>query len=367
MTTPAERRSTADDALAGASTRSKIVFAVVVAASVVGAAAFAVHAFLRTGAAAASSAAIVSTRMDALPSSPGASGPSLMFRSTALGDSFGRVGLARLDAAGEPRQVSSLQCDRVHFAAGTGICLEAKRFGFASYHAHVFDDTFAIRSSHVLAGSPSRARMSRDGRLAAFTVFVSGHSYDSPGFSTRTSVLDTTTGRFVVEDLETFTVTRDGAVIKKADFNFWGFTFAADHRHFYASLGSGGAVHLVKGDLASRQMQVIHEHVECPSLSPDETRVAFKRRAAMDERGRRIWRLHVMDLASRRETLLDQEVRNVDDQVEWLGNSAIAYALPADEQGSAATNVWAMAVDAASPPRLLLPLAFSPTAIAAAR
>jgi hypothetical protein len=203
--------------------------------------------------------------------------------------------------------------------------------------------------------------------MAAFTVFVSGHSYDSPGFSTRTSVLDTATGKFVVDDLETLTVLRDGAVFKRADFNFWGVTFAADGRHFYASLASAGAVYLVKGDLANRQMQVVHDNVECPSLSPDGTRVAFKRRAPMDSAGRRIWRVYVMDLAARTETLLDKEARNVDDQVEWLDDREIAYAMPVEQEGSAATDVWAMAADASRPPSLLLPLAFSPAAIAGVR
>ena len=120
---------------------------------------------------------------------------------------------------------------------------------------------------------------------------------------------------------------------------------------------------MVEGDLAAGQMHVIHEDVECPSLSPDRTRIAFKRRAAPDTAGRRIWRLYVMDLASGKETLLNQETRNVDDQVEWLSNQEILYALPADEAAAtAATNVWALAADGSKAARLFMQSAFSPAA-----
>jgi hypothetical protein len=302
------------------------------------------------------------------PAAPAASGAAarvyLLFRSTALGDSYGRVSLAYLDAPDEPRSVSALACDRVHFSAGAGVCLEALRSGIASYRAHVFDASFTVRHTVPLGGPPSRTRVSRDGRLAAFTVFLTGHSYATPGFTTRTSVIDTASGRLVVEDLEAFSVLKDGAPFKSADFNFWGFTFSRDVNRFYATLGTEGKVYLVEGDLSARQMRVIHDDVECPSLSPDDSQVAFKRRSAMDPAGRRIWRLVVLNLSTRQETLLDAETRNVDDQVEWLNNREILYAMPkSDQQSSAGTDIWAIPADAAGPPRLLLPFAFSPAAV----
>jgi hypothetical protein len=242
--------------------------------------------------------------------------PYLLFRSTALGDSYGRVSMVYLDALDDARAVSSLACDRVHFSAGAGVCLEALRSGIASYRAHVFDTAFRVRHTVPLAGPPSRTRVSRDGRLAAFTVFVSGHSYSSPGFTTRTSVIEMASGRMVLEDLEALPVFMDGKAFKAADFNFWGVTFARDANRFYATLG------------------------------------------------RRIWRLVVLDLASRKETLLHAETRNVDDQVEWLNNREILYAMPkADQQSTAGTDIWAIAADASNSPRLLLPLAFSPAVV----
>ena len=40
---------------------------------------------------------------------------------------------------------------------------------------------------------------------------------------------------------------------RRADFNFWGVTFARDGNRFYATLGTGGKTYLVEGDVAARQ------------------------------------------------------------------------------------------------------------------
>lgn len=285
--------------------------------------------------------------------------PYLLFRTTALGDHFGRISLAYLDALGEPRSVGPLSCDRVHFSAGVGVCLEAVRKNVTSYRAHIFDGKFNLRHTVPLHGPPSRARVSPDGRLAAFTVFVSGHSYDNPGFSTRTSVIDTASGLLLLEDLEAVPVLKDGAPFKSADFNYWGVTFAQDGRRFYATLGTAGKAYLVEGNVNTRQMRVLHNDVECPSISPDNTRIAFKRREAMDSAGRRIWRLVVLELGTGKEVLLDKETRNVDDQVEWLDNQEILYAMPKSD-AQPGSDVWALRADSTRPPQLLLRSAFSP-------
>ena len=99
-------------------------------------------------------------------------------------------------------------------------------------------------------------------------------------------------------------------------------------------------------------------------ISPDNTRVAFKRRIATGSAGRVLWRLHVLELATGRITALAKEARNVDDQVEWLNNGEVLYALPAEAvQASASTDTWAMPIDGLGVPRKLLPMAFSPTVV----
>jgi len=283
--------------------------------------------------------------------------PFLLFRSTALGDTHGRVALVDTPD-GEPG-LSAMRCERVHFAGTRGVCLEARRGALTTYHAHVFDTRFAPLASYPLAGPPSRARMSPDGRWAAFTVFISGHSYGSPGFTTRTSIVDARDGGIVVADLEKWQVLRDGRPFAAIDFNFWGVSFANDGQRFYATLGTGGTTWLVEGDLAARRMRLLQQGIECPSLSPDGTRIAFKQR----EPGLRVaWRPAVLDLATRRVTVLP-ETRGIDDQVEWLDDEDIVYARPDDPGGGATTSLWTLRADGSTAPRRLLAGAASPAVV----
>jgi hypothetical protein len=339
-----------------------LAFALVVLACAAGIAGYARHVAHAANAAAAASLAISHAPLAAVPDPGG--GPFVMFRSTALGSSYGHVTLARLDDPAGPRQVAPIACDRVYYAAGAGVCLIAERGALTVYRAVLFDNRFAIRRKLDLAGPPSRARVSPDGTKVAFTVFINGHAYSNPGFTTRTSIIDATTGASLVDDLEAWPVTRDSAPFKATDFNFWGVTFAREGPRFYATLGSGGRTWLVEGDLSTRRMRVVADDVECPSLSPDGKRIAFKRREARDTGGRFLWHVAVLDLASGKATILASETRSVDDQVEWNGDDEILYGMPLDsQQSSAETDVWAIAADGGRPPRRLLPFAFSPAVV----
>lgn len=294
----------------------------------------------------------------------GAVRPSMLVRSTALGESYGHVTRAWLDDPEGPREVEPLACDRVHFAAGSGICLTAERGALTVYRAVLFDGHFAPRKAIALAGPPSRARVSPDGRLAAFTVFINGHAYSMPSFTTRTTIVDAISGDTLVDDLEAWPVSRGGAAFKASDFNFWGVTFNHDGTRFYATLGSGGKTWLVEGDFARRQLRVIADDVECPSLSPDGRRIAFKRRDTANAGGRFWWHVAVLDLASGQVRVLPGESRSVDDQVEWNGNDELLYAMPLDsQQSSAETDVWAIAADGKTAARLLARFAFSPAVL----
>ena len=78
------------------------------------------------------------------------------------------------------------------------------------------------------------------------------------------------------------------------------------------------AIYLIEGSLITKEARTVRENVECPSLSPDNTRLAFKKRVS-NAPGPVVWRLYSLDLATGVETRL-AETRNVDDQVEWLDN-----------------------------------------------
>jgi Tol biopolymer transport system component len=208
-----------------------------------------------------------------------------------------------------------------------------------------------------LPGAPTRARLSRDGSLAATTTFVFGDSYANPGqFSTRTIV--TRTDGEVVGDIEKFRLVVDGKAIKAADRNFWGVTFLDDDR-FYATAASGGKTWLVEGSLARRTVTALRGDVECPSLSPDGTRVAFKKHGDLPP-GR--WRLAIYDLQTRAETLL-AETHSVDDQVEWLDDKTVVYGLPREAAGSASSDVWQVPADGTGTPQILVSDAWSPAVV----
>lgn len=370
------------EAARGTTSRARVLlFSVVCAVCVAGGVAYALHSASRTQSSIPNVVSSPLSRLDVAPAAverastsrlaSDASGnaasfrPYMLFRSTALGETYGRVSLMYLDGADDSRYVSPLPCDRVHFAATRGLCLEAKRGVVTTFQAHIFDRDFQILRTFPLTGIPSRARLSPDGSRAAFTVFVSGHSYAGADFSTRTSIVDAASGKMLVEDLERFLVLKDGAPFKAQNFNFWGVTFARDSDRFYATLGTGGQFYLIEGDVSKREARIIHEGVECPSLSPDNKKIAFKRRVGTGDRlGRFAWRLYVLDLATLAETALSGETRNVDDQVEWLDNDQVVYALPDDvPHATAATNTWSLSSDGSGAPRLMRSLAFSPAVV----
>lgn len=257
-------------------------------------------------------------------------------------------------ADGKVQQRSDdLACERVYFAAGEGICMGVAASG-VDYDARIFDSRLHEQHEIGLTGLPSRARISSDGSLGAMTVFVSGDSYleSSTAFSTRTTIVDMATGEQLGQ-LEQFSVSKDGKPFDAVDFNFWGVTFAEDPNRFYATLGTGGDHYLVEGNLRERSLKVLRDGVECPSLSPDNTQIAYKSRIGDSER----WRLRVLDLATLKDHAV-AESRSIDDQVEWLDNDTLAYS---DE-----VNVYTVPADGSGEAKLLVKNATSPVRLEAA-
>jgi len=236
--------------------------------------------------------------------------------------------------------LARLRCRRLHASpAGPVLCLRVSSNGF-DYEAVMLDGAGRTVARRPVAGFPSRVRVSPDGRYGAYTAFGDfdeGYFSGTEFFSTDTRILDMRTGAVLLR-LEDLDVRRDGAPVADLAYaELWGVTFGAGGR-FYATAGlprERGHL-LIAGRVGSRRARVVGDHVECPSLSPDGTRIAYKRRIGKSDR----WRLHVRRLDGGGDVAL-AERRSIDDQPEWIGDDRVAYsdgravfAVPADGSGA---------------------------------
>ncbi|MFJ7302840.1 TolB family protein [Streptomyces sp. NPDC099088] len=281
----------------------------------------------------------------------------LVFRNMAWGPHRDELTSVPASDPSAPRIASKVKCLRFYAASGTGVCLQAKHGTVQdTYRAVILDATLHERARYDVPGIPSRARVSPSGRFAAWTAFVGGDSYAGTNFSTRAAIVDTRTGR-LTPSLEAYRVIKDGRTYHAADVNFWGVTFASDDRTFYATMATHGSTYLVRGDLRARTVTTVHTDVECPSLSPDGTRVAYKKRVE-GLPADAPWHLYVLDLATGRETAL-AEPRSVDDQAVWRDDHTLVYALPGDY----GADLYTLPSDGTGAPHRISTAAVSPAYI----
>jgi len=232
-----------------------------------------------------------------------------------------------------------LVCKQVHASRlGPGLCL-ALAPSERSYEAIVFDADRKPRLRFPIQGVPDRARVSRDGKLAGYTTFDRGSSQgyfaNTSGFSVDTRIVDLATGDTVLYlDDRLEVVRRDGKPFRPVDVEYWGVTFGRGGR-FLATMGDVFDHYLIAGDARSSRVRILAKGIECPSLSPDGRRIAYKRRVPYSD----TWRFHVRDLSSGRDVAL-AETRSIDDQPEWLDDDRIVYSddkatfvVPADGRG----------------------------------
>ena len=267
-----------------------------------------------------------------------------------------QVKLQGLDPQLPQRVPIALTCERIHYAAGNGICLMQDSASLDhEVSVTLFGSDFQPRHQFTTEGILSRARVSPDGKYAAFTVFITGHSYADADLSTATFLLDTATGANL-GNLEEFETWKDGQLYEAPEFNFWGVTFAQDSNRFYATLQDLGKIYLVEGDIAARTLTVLHENVECPSLSPDGTRIAFKKRTPQV-----FGQLTVLDLTTMQEIQL-AESYGIDDQVEWLDNEHILYH-KLDYDPPKLVSVFVLPANGTGKPEVFIPNALSPAVV----
>ncbi|MFI5695566.1 TolB family protein [Kribbella sp. NPDC051586] len=274
----------------------------------------------------------------------------IFFRNLADGPDSGKLAAVPVGDPAAARRVGELRCDRFAAARGTAICLRLKPGSLPPLtDMIVLDGNLRERHRETLPGTPSRARVSPDGRIVNWTLFVTGDSYAATGFSTRTGLYEVNTGR-LVKTIEELAVFIHGKRYFASDANYWGVTFGADGNRFYVTLGSKGKTYLIEADYRAYRGTAIAENVECPSLSPDGRRIAYKQKVSAGS-----WRLAVLDLTTHQITH-PPEPRPVDDQPLWQGNSTLLYPVRNDAN---TLDIWSVGLT--TPPKLLIPQAASPS------
>ena len=82
--------------------------------------------------------------------------PHLVFRSTALGATYGRVAMVPLTAAAGPRAFTPVSCERVYATARDALCLSADRGLVTTYRSRMLGADWSPRRDLPLTGLPSR-------------------------------------------------------------------------------------------------------------------------------------------------------------------------------------------------------------------
>ena len=279
--------------------------------------------------------------------------PFVMFEALGPARAHGRVAMTPATADGT-RSLTTLRCSRLSFAGGSGLCLtEEEQEGVVKNVAYVFDRTFQRGARLVLPGVATRVRVAPNGDVAAITTYAEEESPAGERLAIESVLIDLRTARTIADLREFHIDAPDGALT--GPFDFASVSFDRDGDRFFATLSTPSARYVVVGSIRDRRVRPIAPDVASEALSPDGTRLIVKRRVG--DRG--FWELGVLDLASLAARPVDQGGRSVDDQVEWLDDEHLLY----HDASDAGTSIWVVAADGRSPPRILIPEAFSPVVV----
>ncbi len=247
-----------------------------------------------------------------------------------------------------------LQCERAHLGADMLACLHMQPG--QGLKLELADRKGNVRQtlSFPNISLASRVRVARDGSLIGLTGFSAGHSYSSADFSTRTYLVDGRQRRLLA-DVSSFRVIESAQLkLPARRFNVWGVSFDPNAaQKFVVTVGAGNGVWLAAGDLQNKTLTLLKADVECPSFSPDGSRIAFKRRNPAGG-----WWPAVYELASGREVVM-QDSPNVDDQIEWLDSQTLVYEM-AKREGSSESDLMLRKADGRTAATVLRSLAGSP-------
>ena len=188
------------------------------------------------------------------------------------------------------------------------------------------------------------------------TTFVNGDSYNARELLDRArSIVDLRTGDDSRQPRGLHGPTRRRASSTRRNFNFWGVTFARTTTASTRRSATGERPTWSQGEARVATAAGADDGVECPSLSPDGTRIAFKQQVG-DSHGSLAHLRPRPDDHEARAPLA--ETRSVDDQVEWLDDNRILYWRD--------TGIWVVHADGSGKPAVFVRQASSPSVIRAA-
>lgn len=277
-----------------------------------------------------------------------------------------RIDLVLFDPASRKitqRHPTPIDCERVYLARKTIFCLGAPKSpgqgGPANFRVTNFAFKDDFRGSVSTGTTVSRARMSADGLYASSTLFVTGHSYGADVFSTEVLIIDLRQKKLTLPPLEYWEITQDKVRISPRDLNFWGVTFnPRNSDEFYVTAAYGKKAFLAKGKTSTRHIELLQPGIECPSLSPDGRRIAFKKKIGMAS-----WAPAVLDLATQTEKVYPQK-HSVDDQIEWLDEQTLVYEVRTPHFTGASSDLMMLDLrQPVQPARLWLKDAASPAVL----
>ena len=271
------------------------------------------------------------------------------------GDDYGRLAIRHADGT---RTLLDRKCMRVHFAAEHGVCLSQNDGIVPTFTTTFFESVNPnVEIKAYPSALPSRARISPDGTFSAVTAFVTGTSYVDIGTETTTIVtIDEIESTRLLRGLAQFPINSDEARYRNLDPQYWGMTFV-DEDEFYITGYYGQEPEVMRGWIDEMVLEPTGWVGSCPSLSPDGKTLVFKE---MLPNG--TFELVAVDLETNDKWKLG-ETRSVDDQVEWLDNDTILYALHPDGADGAVQpefDIWMIDIAEGSEPVLFLPNADSP-------
>ena len=273
------------------------------------------------------------------------------------GDDYGRLLIRHLDGT---RTLLNRTCMRAHIATDHGVCLAESGgvLGVAFTTTFFEADNLNADIKSYASPLPSRARISPNGTFSAVTAFVSGSSYADIAAETTTLVtIDEIDSTRLVRGANQFTIDSGEARFNNLNPQYWGITFAADEDEIYLTGFFGDRPEVMHGTLNNMVIEPTGWVGSCPSLSPDGKTLVFKEMTADNS-----FELVAVDLETNTKHKLG-ETRSVDDQVEWLDNDTILYALHragGDTAVQPEFDIWMVDIAEGSEPKLFLPNADSP-------